>query len=261
MSIKISQFPQVGEEAFTDSIDSLRSGVNVTTNPALDLPLLTAGENIAIGAAICEIGGFYFNAINNTPSKTKVVGFSTTTVTSGNNVYGKRYGHITPLSIDGSNSIDDVMYLSGTAGKLTKIQPSGSDASVTVGILTRITSTLDMMIEIYPGVQTNTILNNITTNIVSKTANYSMSITDNIIYMNCNGGNKVITLLASSGFSINNLTYEFIKTDSSSNDLILQTQGSDIIIGGTTPTTYTTNVQDRTISVLADYSNLNWRIK
>ena len=154
MAIKISAFPQVGEANFTDSLDSLRNGVNVTTNIPLELPALLAGENILAGACIYESAGEYFNAINSNPAKINVIGFATNNVTTGQPVYAKRYGHITPISVDVSNAIDDTMYLSATSGKLTKIIPT-SGAIIAVGILTQVTPSLDMILEIYPSQMSN----------------------------------------------------------------------------------------------------------
>lgn len=151
MPVKISSFPQVGEAYFTDLLDSLRNGTNVTVNPMLECPVLTAGENLVAGAALYESGGQYFNAINTNPAKINVIGFSTNNVAVGNNVYVKRYGHITPISADSSNSIDDTMYLSNVSGQLTKVIPTGGNAIVKVGVLTKVTPALDMIIEIYPG--------------------------------------------------------------------------------------------------------------
>lgn len=103
-------------------------------------------------------------------------------------------------------------------------------------------------------------LNDIKTNIVSKNSNYSMTITDDIIYVDCSSSAVTITLLASASFSNSNISYVFIKTDNSINNLTLLVQGSDLMINGTDDISLVTHVQDQANYILADSVNLNWRV-
>lgn len=96
--------------------------------------------------------------------------------------------------------------------------------------------------------------NNMTMNII---ANYNLLGFENIIYVDCTSRSVTITLYQISTFGIDcdSQTYTFVKTDSSSNNLIISCAGTDTMLNGTNSTSYTTSVKGTSVSVSPTYNS------